>query len=463
MAIVVCAGLALVACSRDEKGSTATTAGTSATSAGSTTAGTGDSAGGVSFGDLENVCQPGDAHTATAQGVTETEISVSVFSDIGFTKKTEYPDAAEVFTNWCNDHGGINGRKLVFNVRDARLTEDRQRMLEACREDFAVVGGDAAFDNVGVKERLKCLMPEIPAQTVSDANTGSDLQVTTFDKPADASAYEGYFGWLINEVSPASKDAIGIIAGDTGVTQVMLAQHKETLEAIGGKVTYTELYPAAGASDWTPYAQSIKDGNVKGLIFVGAWADLVKLEQALSDIGYTPDWIDGNSNAYNAAFLEQAGTLLDQQHTYAPTAIYPLENAADNPATQELVDIYAQYKPDAPLGMTSVRSFSTFLLFALAARDCGDQLTRKCMYENALKYPAWTGGGLAAPLDTGSHAVFAQECWTAVLGSSTGWTVPDVKPDTGIFRCTPITHRWTGDYTKPATLEDVGKTMDDFV
>ena len=54
-----------------------------------------------SFGDLKDVCGPGDAKGATATGVTDTSIAGGVFSDPGFTGRPglnqELFDAAKVF------------------------------------------------------------------------------------------------------------------------------------------------------------------------------------------------------------------------------------------------------------------------------------------------------------------------------------------------------------------------------
>jgi hypothetical protein len=205
---MLCGSLVMAACSRSSNSTPATTSPATQATTANSGAETTVAARGADFGDLKNVCQPGNAKSASAQGVTATDISLSAFTDIGFTKKTEVQDVADVFSKWCNDAGGINGRKIKINLRDARLTEDRQRMLEACKTDFAVVGGYAAFDQNGVKERLKCLMPEIPAQVVSVQNIGSDLQANTFESIDNGSTYEGYFSWLINEAYPDSKGAV---------------------------------------------------------------------------------------------------------------------------------------------------------------------------------------------------------------------------------------------------------------
>lgn len=123
-----------------------------------------DSAAAADFGTLKNVCHSGTAKASTSQGVTNSEIKVGVFSDVGFTKNPEFVDAAKVFTSWCNDAGGINGRKLVPVTHDSKLVEVRQRMIEACRSDFALVGGGAALDGMGVKDRLNCLLPDFPVR-----------------------------------------------------------------------------------------------------------------------------------------------------------------------------------------------------------------------------------------------------------------------------------------------------------
>ncbi len=71
-------------------------------------------------------------------------------------------DTAEAFTNWCNEHGGINGRTIDLKLRDAKLTEFQQRVIEACDEgDFISVGGGAVFDDTGQPDRLACGLPII--------------------------------------------------------------------------------------------------------------------------------------------------------------------------------------------------------------------------------------------------------------------------------------------------------------
>jgi hypothetical protein len=124
--------LLATACSRSSsssKGSSSTTA---------ASGGSGD------FGSLKNVCGPGSSKGATALGVTDSTIRVGTMSDPGNTASPglnqELFDAAVAFTSWCNDAGGIDGRKLQLDQWDAKLTEVSARMIQACAVDFALVG-----------------------------------------------------------------------------------------------------------------------------------------------------------------------------------------------------------------------------------------------------------------------------------------------------------------------------------
>ncbi|MFF0224086.1 ABC transporter substrate-binding protein [Streptomyces sp. NPDC004629] len=411
------------------------------------------------FGTLKDVCGPGTAGKSSVQGVTGDAIQVGVLSDVGFTKRSEFVDAAKVFTSWCNDAGGINGRAIEPVGRDTRLTEVRQRTLEACKEDFALVGGGAALDSLGVKDRLTCLLPNFPAQTSQIGAIGSDLQVVASQPTAGYFQYPGYYSWLLKEKYPGSARKVGVIAGDSPVTKVMSAQFEEAVAGLGGKVSSTDLYPASGVSDWTPYAQSIKKEGVKGLVFLGDFASLAKLEQALTAIGYAPDWIDANSNAYGPAFPQVAGTALAKQHNYAELfATAPLESAADNPATQQVLDLFEKYAPGKEVSYGVLRAFSAWLLFATAARDC-DTLTRACVYDNARRITDWTAGGLQAPFDLNSKE--PTRCYSVVEATPKGWQPADFEPDRGAFRCDGPVYKYKGDYGTPATLASVGKSLSD--
>ncbi|WP_436791469.1 ABC transporter substrate-binding protein [Yinghuangia sp. YIM S10712] len=384
-------------------------------------------------------------------------------SDVGFTKNHEYEAAAKAFTGWCNDLGGINGRKIDATIRDTKMLEVRQRIAEACRDDFALVGGSAALDGMGAKERVACMLPEFPSQSTQRQNEGSDLQLTVQPGGPSYFRYAGFYEWLVKQAYPQTANAVGIIAGDSPVTKVSVDQRAEFFQSLGTPMSYTELYPAAGVSNWTPYAQNIKSKGVKGLIFMGDYKSLAKLEQELTNMDYKLDWVDANSNAYGKSFLELAGpAVLNAQNNLADiSGTYPLENAASNAATKQVLDLFAKYAPGAEVTLPAVKAFSSWLLFAKSAASCGDDLTRKCLVEAARKETAWTGGGLQAPLDLSVQDGPAK-CMNIEKATAEGWKpAPEFQPTQGAYRCDIASYKLTGDYGKPVTLADVGKSAND--
>src|SRR5215472_15118478 len=158
---------------------------------GSASAGTGSVASGQ-FGRLSGVCQPGKASGATGQGVTSGQITVGVLTDQAFTKIPDLVNAAQVFTDWCNAAGGIDGRKLAFNVGQTKLLQVVQAMSASCATDFALVGNSEALDGLAVNTRVKCLEPEFPAQIVMPQNVNSALQAYPLVEGHSFAPYSGY-------------------------------------------------------------------------------------------------------------------------------------------------------------------------------------------------------------------------------------------------------------------------------
>ncbi|AZG45783.1 ABC transporter substrate-binding protein [Gordonia insulae] len=413
-----------------------------------------------SFGDLKDVCQDGSAKGATSQGVTDDGIQIGTFSDVGFTKNAEFENAAKVFTSWCNDNGGINGRKITSNLRDSKLLAVRQQMSAACKQDFALVGGGAALDGLGTKERLNCLLPNFPAQTSQAAELGSDLMVQA--APAQKLGYMPYYQfreWLLKDAYPQSAGSVGIILGDSPVAKVLGDMQVESVEAAGGTFVYNDKYPAAGVSDWTPYAQSIKNKGVKGLIFYGSFDQLAKLENVLSGMNYKLDWIDPNNNAYGEPFLKLLGSAAGTQNNLVDlSGILPLEST--EPVMAQLKELYAKYAPDATLTAPSVRAFSSWLLFAKSAASCGDNLTRSCLLDAATKESAWTGGGLQAAQNLAPGAA-PSPCFNVEQATPSGWEAADFDPDQGPYRCNIPVKKTVGDFGSGMTLSDVGKSASD--
>jgi hypothetical protein len=414
------------------------------------------------FGSLTGVCQPGHATGATDQGVTSSQITVGVLTDEGFTKIPDLVNAAHAFTSWCNAAGGINGRKLVPNVGDTQLLDVVQAMTAACAKDFVLAGNSEALDGLAVKTRLSCLLPEFPAQVVMPQNIDSALQAYPLTDGNSYGPYAGYYTWLVKQQYPDSARHVGIVYGQSPITAPLVTAQEKTLTAVGGTMAYSGAFPATGVTDWTPYAEAIKSKGIKGLIFYGETQQLAALELVLTDMGYKLDWIDANSNAYGQPFIQLAGKSLAFQHNYADEGgLYPLEKASSNPATEQLVKLFAQYAPGQPVTLQVLQAWSAWLLFAKSAESCGSDLTRRCVYDAAVKQTAWTGGGLQAPVNL-AQPDSPPDCFNVEQATPGGWEPAPFRPNNGAYRCgAPVYRLPAGVFPPPATLASVGKNLSD--
>jgi ABC-type branched-subunit amino acid transport system substrate-binding protein len=444
------------ACGRSDSES----GGTSTTTKGATTSG---SASTGAFGTSDVVCKKGSPSGSPAQGVTPSEIQIGTLSDPGFTGRPglnqELFDTATVFSKWCNEAGGINGRKIVVHQRDAALFNVKAKMTEACAQDFLLVGGGVVFDQDGVATRLGCLLPDIAGYAVSPQARGADLLI----QPVPNSITTLPIGDLkyLGKKFPQASKAYGLLTGDVDTTKIVAQQVDEAVNSLGWKKVYDDVYPAAGVTDWTPYAQKMKDNGVKGLIYVGEPENLGKLLVALSDISYTLDFIRTDTNHYDQKLIDTGGSAV--KNVYIRSAFDLFEHAEAGTPTQQYLDAFDKYLPNgkakANLGL---QAWSAWLLFATAANECGNDLTRKCVYDNAKKIKEWTGGGLhtASDLATGT----ATNCFTEIIASPSGFKIAaDLEPTEGVFRCEKgNVYTLTGNYPKGVTLADVGKSMADF-
>ncbi len=458
LALIVVLALGASACGRSDD---ATSSGSSSSTTELTGVGRSNNS---TFGDLTDVCQGGQPSGSPAQGVTPTEIDISTFSDPGFAGRPglnqELFDAAEVFSKWCNDRGGINGRTVVVHERDAALTNVAPQMADACREDFMLVGGGAVFDQVGVKARLECLMPDIAGYVVSPDARGADLTVQPLPNPVDRVG-NGLYKYL-GKKFPAGTKAYGVITPDLPSTRAAGDQNKEVVDALGWKKVYDDVYPALGPTSWTPYAQALKSAGVEGLIWVGEPEFLAKLIEAMNNIDYKPEFISMNGNNYAQAFIDIAGSALEG-NVYTSTPFVPFEEAEPGSATKQYLDAFAEFLPDGKSHAAyGAQAFSAWLLFARSARACGNDLTRKCVYDHAKKVTDWTGGGLHAPQNVRANSV--GECITVLRATARGFVrVKDLNENDGIFHCAPAdVHRLKSRSGAGATLHDVGKSMADF-
>jgi ABC-type branched-subunit amino acid transport system substrate-binding protein len=441
VALVLTAASALFAagCGRSEEKTDAPADDTTASSA--PVDATGLDAG--AFGDLGVICQPApegqEPKPSDDPGITPDSIQVSTFSDPGFAGQLglnqELFDTAEAFTAWCNEHGGLNGRKIELKERDAKLTEFQQRVIEACDEgDFFTVGGGAAFDATGQQDRLACSLPAIVGYAVTAEAALADLSVQPVPNPP----YElsvGSHEWLASQF-PDSTQHVGILTASIPATQTVAARHKEAVVDLGWNVVYDGTYNPLGETTWRPALEAMRGAGVRGLIWVGDPHFLAKVLTEAASINYKLDWVTADANDYDPALTEGAGAAAN--NTYVRSVFWPFltdEEAAGNPATEQYRQLMREYDPGGKIAYLGVQGLSAWLLFVKAVDECGADVTRDCVWKNASAVTEWTGGGLHAPSDLTGKGGHASNCWSLVGVKDGSFALADIDPTDGPYVC----------------------------
>lgn len=400
------------------------------------------------FGDLESVCQDGDAAGATAPGVTDETITIGTMTDKGSVVpglNEEMYDTAVAFTEWCNEHGGILGREIVLSDVDAKLFDYEPAVTEACGRDFALVGGGAVFDEDPNGVRVACELPNIAGYVVSAPGRVADLQVQPIPNPIYNIAM-GRYPATVREF-PEAGAKYGIMASAIPSVLLVKQQAIEVAESLDFEVVYSFDYQTQGETGWANFVREMQDADVKVLEFIGQPQNLIELTDEMDIAGWHPDTILLSANFYDDLYRQAAGT---ENNLFIQSSFHPLELADENKATQDFLDVMDQYNPDGKVALLGMQGMSSWLLFAQAAAACGSELTAECLLTEAEAQSDWTAGGLHARQTPGNTE--PSPCFLILGLDDTGFVYNEeaTAPTEGLFNCDEDNvFELTGDYGVP--------------
>jgi len=386
------------------------------------------------FGTLPSPCGKGHATGATQQGVTNSTINIAYGDDRGFSGlpglDQEMGDAVKAMIAWCNEQGGINGRKIVGDYYDAAVTAVGSAMTQACKKDFMLVGEGFALDGTAEQTRLGCNLAAVPGFTVSSVVANAYEMYQATPNPADyspvSSAYEA------EKLFGKKTQHAGEYNSTLSTQESSMAKAVQAYTEAGWKfVNCPVQINYNGEANYTPFVQKLQscgaqivyNDSTPGPTLYGAL-------QAENQIGYDPIWIE-DSGAYTANFAQWNTDGLGN-NVYVRISYEPLEAAKVVPAVAQYISIVKKNG-----GLTSQlgeQSTSSFLLWATEAKACGSELTRQCMINHLSKVTSWTGGGLNAPGDPAKN--LPPSCGLLMKLDNTKW-VQAYPTKLGTFDCSP--------------------------
>lgn len=439
LAAVAVLVLAASACSRSDDESE--TGGGSDGGSDTTEAATGGEGGGSrlangEFGDLGTVCQDGDGGSATETGMTESEIHVGVLTDKGAEVRAglnkEMYDTAVAFADWCNENGGINGRQIVVDDLDAKLTEYGQRISEACQEDFFLVGGGAVFDNQDNGARVECGLPNIAGYVVNPEARVAELQAQPLPNPVYSYSAQNYR--TVRERFPDAT-RFGVLWVNIAGVSTVHEQITEAVTAEGFEVVYDQEYAAIGETGWRTFVQNMRDDDVQVVELIGEPENQAALINAMATEGWYPEVVTMQPNMIDTKFVEEAGANAPE-NAFARSAFPTFDMGDEVPAMADYLELMETYNPEGKFpAQLGTQALSGWLLFATSAVECGADISRQCVLDNAMNATGWTAGGLHSPSDPQGTEVAT--CGIVVRFSSDGWVYDEeaTEPTEGIYNC----------------------------
>ncbi|WP_262402009.1 hypothetical protein [Actinomadura sp. CNU-125] len=217
------------------------------------------------FGTLASPCGPGDAKGATDQGITDDAITIGFGDDRGFASapglSKEMGDAVSAMIEWCNEQGGINGRKIKGNQYDAAYTQSAQVMQESCKQDFMLVGQGFAMDEAAEQYRVACKLPTVAGYTVGPNAAMGPMKYEAVPYPVDMLNVGGpvIAGKLFSDFKEKTDVLLSTSpAVTTGVNKVASALKGMGVEPMECGVRLND----AGESSYMPFAEKIKKCGV---------------------------------------------------------------------------------------------------------------------------------------------------------------------------------------------------------
>lgn len=407
---------------------------------------------GETFGDLEWPCGPGDGantDSGSEPGVTAEEVSIATGDDAGFATSPglnkEMTDAVKALAAKCNELGGINGRQIKVNYYDAAITNVAQAMQGACDgNNFFLVGEGWSLDDGQEELRKACGMPAAPTYTVS-ARFGMAPDVFQgVPNPADETP-AGIFQHIA-DLFPEEIKAVATLGGNFSATQETIEKVRAVAPEygwnfVGDRIEY-DIF--GGVTDWTPIVKQVQDTGATMVVWSGSCLpNLQKFAQTAKQNGLdVPIVTDANHYAASCAAANTDGAM---DNVYLRFAFTPFEEAADNKATQDYIDLVEANGGD--ISMLGMQATSSFLLWAAASSECGAELTRACVLENMSSIHEWTAGGLHAQTDPGDNHPPSCNAMLKLTGTTYERVVPT---DAAAFDCDPS---WVGKIASTPALD----------
>jgi ABC-type branched-subunit amino acid transport system substrate-binding protein len=314
----------------------------------------------VTAGSASGQSNGNETPKATDVGVTATEIHIAVMADVDNSIAPNLfkgsADAVKGFANFINATGKLAGRKVVVDFLDSKLNpnETKNAEIQACQNDFALVGTSSVF-LTSVDDMRNCKdmtgaatgIPDIPFVATATVQQCSDQSfpvatpiVICSTKDQHPQTYQQNIGRAHYFQKKYGNDLHGVYvfgSDSKSARDSSFASGLGQMRAVG--IKSDEDFDRSGSaqqSEYTPVVQSIKSHNSNYAQCTGQYTCTVLLRKEAALQGVTPQVkvFDCGVQCYDKKFLSSGGSDVEGQ--YVDTLFLPFLSKADQKANKML-------------------------------------------------------------------------------------------------------------------------------
>lgn len=327
------------------------------------------------------------------KGITDTTIKIANVSDVsgpvpGIFESAQ--QATRAFVSYFNATSDICGRKLELVNLDSRADAgaDQRAYVQACDEVFAAVGSMSAFDSGGAATADACGLPDIRSVITSPERQRCRTCAAAY--PATTNLVPTSIPRFFQQRFPAAVKKAAVLYINAGAAPVNAKSLAEGYRRGGGwTVDYLQGIDVA-EFNYAPYVQQMKSRGIRAVVYYGPYQNTARLQQAMQQQGFKPDFFLQDPTIYDQRYVKQAGSLAEGTYVFSAQDLF--ENKA-NSEIQLYLSYLQQVKPGAIPNYYGLFAWSATRLFVEKAIALGGRLDRGSIAAAVKSTTSWNGNG----------------------------------------------------------------------
>ena len=384
LAVLAVGGATLTACSSTSS-SSPSTSGASATSAASA----------ASAASSHRAPIPASAFTSTT-GLSPSTVTIGNVSTESAGIFTGSVVGTQAYADYVNSTGGVNGRKLVVDVRDDQFTgaDNKQQTQAAVNSDFALVGSFSLEDSFG--QTVLAQYPQVP-----DVSTTLDPALNKL--PNTFSANPTGLGWptgpldYFKKLYPTQALHTAALSSEFPSALASWKLEQPVLKQAGYKIVYYAGVPLTQ----TDFTQNVVDMRSQGvqLIYIDQLPENYAgaLLKALDQQNFHPALVIGTAS-YSEALVPAAGgaAAVNGSNLEMPNALFLGEDASQIPAVGTFLKWVQKASPGFKADYYTLAGWANTQLFVQALRAAGTNPTQGSVQQQLRKITSFNASNLLA-------------------------------------------------------------------